>query len=300
MADKPEQTSNLAKVQFDSDGGAALANMQDVWSFARAILESGWAPKSFTNVQSIVVAIQYGAELSISPMAALQGIAVINGRPSIYGDLMLALCRRATDVWDESGFKEELDPQTSSAICQCRRKGGNTCTRSFSVEDAKRAKLWGKAGPWSDHPSRMLQMRARAFALRDTFPDVLKGTHSQEEMTGGADYSAIVEGTADEIPVDPVPPPALNVADLSKKAKKDKVPKVVTKDEAPKVDNSQVEAPIAQCATPNEKVENLWNKLSKAKRAKALEVLGYESYDDLKGLTDEADLDIAVSTLLSV
>jgi hypothetical protein len=49
------------------------------------------------------------------------------------------------------------------------------------MEDAKRAGLAGKQGPWQQYPKRMLQMRARAFALRDVFPDVLRGVYVAEE-----------------------------------------------------------------------------------------------------------------------
>jgi hypothetical protein len=51
----------------------------------------------------------------------------------------------------------------------------------FSVTDAKKAQLWGKGGPWSQYARRMLQMRARGFALRDAFPDVLRGLITAEE-----------------------------------------------------------------------------------------------------------------------
>jgi hypothetical protein len=57
----------------------------------------------------------------------------------------------------------------------------------FSVADAKRAGLWGKSGPWTQYPRRMLQLRARGFALRDAFPDVLKGLVTAEEAQ---DYPA--------------------------------------------------------------------------------------------------------------
>ena len=40
----------------------------------------------------------------------------------------------------------------------------------------------GKQGPWTQHPKRMRQMRARAFALRDVFPDVLCGMPVAEEL----------------------------------------------------------------------------------------------------------------------
>jgi hypothetical protein len=62
-----------------------------------------------------------------------------------------------------------------------KRKNRKPVVAKFSVEDAKRAGLWGKQGPWSAYPKRMMQMRARGFALRDAFPDVLKGLISAEE-----------------------------------------------------------------------------------------------------------------------
>ena len=50
------------------------------------------------------------------------------------------------------------------------------------MEDAQKAGLQGKSGPWSQYPKRMRQMRARAFALRDVFPDVLRGMPIAEEV----------------------------------------------------------------------------------------------------------------------
>jgi hypothetical protein len=67
------------------------------------------------------------------------------------------------------------------ATCVVVRKGMDPVARTFSVEDAKMAKLWEKQGPWSDYPKRMLQMRARGFACRDAFPDALRGIISREE-----------------------------------------------------------------------------------------------------------------------
>jgi hypothetical protein len=50
------------------------------------------------------------------------------------------------------------------------------------MDDAKAAGLQGKQGPWTQYPKRMRQMRARAFALRDVFPDVLRGLPVAEEV----------------------------------------------------------------------------------------------------------------------
>jgi hypothetical protein len=115
-------------------------------------------------------------EVGIQPLQAMQNIAVINGRPSIWGDAMLALVRA-------SGKLEYIreDPTDTGCTCVIKRKGEDEVTRTFTVEDAKKAGLWNKQGPWQTAPKRMMQMRARAFALRDVFTDVLKGMSIAEE-----------------------------------------------------------------------------------------------------------------------
>jgi hypothetical protein len=63
-----------------------------------------------------------------------------------------------------------------------RRDKATPITRRFSIGEAKRASLLGKPGPWQEYPSRMLRMRARSFAARDAFPDVLRGIRAVEEL----------------------------------------------------------------------------------------------------------------------
>jgi hypothetical protein len=67
-------------------------------------------------------------------------------------------------------------------VCRVQRQGYEPAETAFSVADAKRANLWGKAGPWSQYPARMLKHRARSFALRDQFGDALRGLRTVEEV----------------------------------------------------------------------------------------------------------------------
>jgi hypothetical protein len=123
-------------------------------------------------------------------MQALQNIAVINGKPSVYGDAAMALVQ-ASSVCE--GIEETIEAEGTGnpiAICIANRKGRKPVIAKFSVEDAKRAGLWGKQGPWTAYPKRMLQMRARGFALRDAFPDVLKGLITAEEAQDYPDQPA--------------------------------------------------------------------------------------------------------------
>jgi hypothetical protein len=165
-----------------SSRGLALASFEDAFRFAKMVAASDFAPKDFRGKpESCLLAIQHGSEIGLSPMQSLQNIACINGRPAIWGDAALALCL-ASPVCDGIHETIEGDGDNMTAVCNTSRKGkdANVVSR-FSVADAKKAGLWGKTGPWSAYPRRMLQLRARGFALRDAFPDVLKGLVTAEE-----------------------------------------------------------------------------------------------------------------------
>jgi hypothetical protein len=156
--------------------------MADAMKFGEMVAASDFAPKDFRGKPaSCVLAIQAGAEIGLSPMQALQSIAVVNGRPSIFGDAALAVVK-ASPVCEYVTESVDGDGEQMVATCTAKRRGYPTPTVvKFTVADAKKAGLWGKSGPWTQYPKRMLQMRARGFALRDAFPDALRGMVTAEE-----------------------------------------------------------------------------------------------------------------------
>lgn len=160
-------------------------SIDEAWRLAGAIASSGMTPKAYGNDQNkVMVGIIAGAEVGLTPFAALQSIAVINGNPSLWGDGALALVQ-------SSGLLEDMEETDDghTATCRLNRAGRATpIVRTFSMDDAKKAGLAGKAGPWTQYTARMRQMRARAFAMRDGFSDVLKGLHIAEEAR---DYSSM-------------------------------------------------------------------------------------------------------------
>ena len=161
-----------------STGFLVPTTFQEAWQIAEALASSDLVPRDYKGKPAnILVAMQMGAELGLAPMQSVQGIAVIGGRPAAFSDTQLALVRA-------SGLLENINEfaEGGVATCEVTRKGETPTVRTFSIEDAKVAGIWGRPGPWSQYPKRMLQMRARAFALRDTFPDVLKGLHVAEEV----------------------------------------------------------------------------------------------------------------------
>lgn len=156
----------------------APKSLDEALKFADVLAKSSIVPKDFNgNPGNILVAIQWGMELGLQPMQAMQNIAVINGRPSLWGDAVIALVRGSPLC---ESIIESIEGDV--ATCRVKRRGEPEQSRSFSMADAKAAGLSGKSGPWTQYPKRMLQMRARAFALRDVFPDVLRGMPIAEEV----------------------------------------------------------------------------------------------------------------------
>lgn len=196
----PLTAGNLPRaiVPVDFEGAYRIANV---------VTTAGMAPKTLNTVEKAMVAILHGLEVGLTPMNALQSIAVINGRPTIWGDGAIGLIRASGLLeWMEEKFEGE--GENLVAVCIVKRKGEPRPVRGeFSWKDAKKANLLGKDGPWQTYPRRMMQMRAR-WPLRDVFADVLKGLRLREEEE---DLARSQETPAEAQPERrrvPPPPPA--------------------------------------------------------------------------------------------
>ncbi len=170
--------------QMQVSRGIQLTSFDDMMRFATSIANSGLAPRDLKTPEAIMVAMQHGMELGLSPIQALQSIAVINGRPSIWGDAALAIVKAHPECDDVIETFERGDGKGDNMMARCEvlRRGKQPVVRTFSVAQATKAGLWGKTGPWQQYPQRMLQMRARSWAMRDAFPDALKGVGISEEV----------------------------------------------------------------------------------------------------------------------
>lgn len=161
----------------NKDFSLVPSSLEEAIKYAEIIADSNFVPREYKGkVGDILIAVQWGAELGLKPMQSLQNISIINGRPCVWGDSLLAIVQSHPDYeWIKETDNGEC------ATCIIKRKNEDPHKVQFSIEDAKKANLFSKPGPWSQYPARMRQMRARAFALRDKFADALKGMSSAEE-----------------------------------------------------------------------------------------------------------------------
>jgi len=183
-----EESTAVVRQGFEADGRGVLQikTLADAIEQAKLLANTDFVPTIYQGKPgNVLAAIQMGAEVGLPPMQALQNIAVINGRPCVWGDAALSLVRSHPDF---DGIEETHG--NGAATCKVYRVERSRLTgkprrvevaRSFSIDDAKRAGLLNKKGPWQEYPARMLQMRARGFAIRDAFPDALRGIATREE-----------------------------------------------------------------------------------------------------------------------
>lgn len=194
-----------AKTAIIADDGNVLAiiprDLDQAWRYAEMVCKAGLAPDSYDNdPKKVVIGVLTALELGVPPMQGLRGIAIINGRPSVWGDLAVALIQSKGAVKNtEQSYTGETGTDEFQANYLIWRKGQeNPYEGHFSIADAKRAHLWAhpKKRPWIEYPTRMLMMRARAFALRDGFSDCLCGLAIAEEAQDLPVAPAAVTDTA--------------------------------------------------------------------------------------------------------
>lgn len=171
------------------DRGLQLTTLAGMKEFCRDIVNSGQF-KDINAPEIALIRMQAGAELGLSPIWSLANIMVVNGRPSVWGDALLGLVLAHPACED---VIEEISGAGADTVATCTviRTGRLPIKRTFSAREAKVAGLYSKAQSLHNvYPARMLQMRARSWALRDAFADVLRGLGVIEEVRDFREHKA--------------------------------------------------------------------------------------------------------------
>ncbi len=191
VANSPAKQQIMAMEAGHDLAAVVPRTLEEAFRFAQLVVNAGLCPNSYETAgrpdpQKVVIGILSGLEVGVPPMQALKGIAIINGRPAIWGDLAIALIQSKNLIEDMEHHYTGTDGEddwTCHVVIK-RRHQDKPYDGRFSVKDAKRAKLWNNPSkqPWILYPNRMLFNRARAFALRDGFADALAGLAIREEL----------------------------------------------------------------------------------------------------------------------
>jgi hypothetical protein len=172
-------------LQLDAHGGGLrLRTIEDLRWFCEQAAKSGLIPEHFRGKPAdVMIAVQWGYEIGVTPIQALNNIAVIKGRAMIWGDLVLGLLQARRDVI-EYVLEDDLDTiaKTGRATCRIKRVGyPKETVVTYTREMAAKAGLLQK-DTYRQHEPRMLQMRARAFCARNAAADLLKGLDITDDL----------------------------------------------------------------------------------------------------------------------
>lgn len=194
LAVAPRQQFDLSPQTFDQ----AL-------TFADYLAASEMVPKAYRGKPGdCLIAMQWGYEVGLKPLQALQSIATINGKPGVFGDAGKAILLAKGCVIEEDDIA--IVEKNARARCKITRPGRPPVERTFSLDNAKTAGLWNKEGPWRSYPWRQMAWRAFWFAARDAASDLLRGLPGLEELADIAPPTERDMGAADVVGAPPPPP----------------------------------------------------------------------------------------------
>lgn len=144
---------------------------------AEVLVDSGFLPPNLNTPNKALTVLLAGRELGVPPMQAIRGIHVVNGRPSLSAELMLALAYQ-----NIPGFRFRVEA-SNEQICRitAQRSNADPVTLSFSISDAQRAGLT-KGDNWQKYPQAMLRARCTSAVLRVVAPDAIRGIYAPDEI----------------------------------------------------------------------------------------------------------------------
>jgi hypothetical protein len=171
----------MTEIAVRHEGGPLESKIK----YAHALAGANLLPASYRNQPAnVLLAIELGEALGIPSIQAINGIHVIEGKPSASADLIASLVRRAghklrVTVNDEEGY----------AVAQIIRADDEDFVYEarWDEKKARAAGLWGK-GNWAKHPGQMMRSRAITEVCRMGASDALYGViYDPEEL--GADLT---------------------------------------------------------------------------------------------------------------
>lgn len=213
-AELPKAAQAKKDVMATTSGMLKGTSLEEQWRLATAYCQSGMLPKSYKTPQQVLTGMQYAYELGLKPLMALKNIAVINGQPSLWGDLPLGIVRNSKmltfideylidkDYKKISLENKNLHKEPYAAVCILEREG-NERKEFYYTREMRQKQNGGVAAIWNSYEEIMFKRKARGTGLKDLFPDVLEGMNIAEYdfniiPEAGGEYNVNHDGTPNQ------------------------------------------------------------------------------------------------------
>lgn len=190
VEEKKEVAKNNNKVTDYSLGIFGTSdNFIMATQMAKALAESTVVPNTYqNNVGNCIVAIEQAQRLKISPLAVMQNLHVIQGRPAWSSKFLIAMINDSGKFDMELQFDEtkDKDGKPFSCVAWTMKKGRRVEGMMVDMQMAKDEGWLGKNGSkWKTMPQLMLRYRAASFFSSLNCPELTLGLYTKEEIIDG-------------------------------------------------------------------------------------------------------------------
>lgn len=180
VAEQRNMVADLSSGIYSSSDTFKLA-----YQMAKGLSESTLVPMQFQkNPANCLIALEQSNRLGISPIAVMQNLYIVQGRPSFSSSFIIALINSSKKYDMELQFDEE-EKEGKPYACTCwtelngRRVSGIKITMDMADKEGWLKKNGSK---WQTIPQVMLRYRAASFFARMNCPELSIGLYSKEEL----------------------------------------------------------------------------------------------------------------------
>lgn len=152
-------------------------------AFCDKLVYTGFLPKALDTGEKVLAVVMTGRELGIPMMASTRLIHIVDGRPGLAAELMLAMFGRAGGRW------QWLRSDDEAATLRLVKPSGDEHIETFALEDAQVAGLLDMRDDqkpyrvnWYRHRTKMLRARCISGGMRAFAPDVTNGLYTPDEL----------------------------------------------------------------------------------------------------------------------
>ena len=181
----PEAPASHALAVLPRDWTRQLepADSRSAYGLAKVVVASRMFP-AYGAPEAALLVLMAGREFGLGAMASLRSFHIIEGKPTMSAQAMMARCLEHASCEHFRVVRSECTNEL--ATVSVKRVGWTTPEiYTWSLDDAKRAGLAGR-GNWSKYPREMLINRCIAEAARFTWPEVMAGVYAPEEFGGAS------------------------------------------------------------------------------------------------------------------
>lgn len=227
-----------------SNMGHVFSNMQsfaDAQRMVKAICSSNMVPEQYrgdNGTGNALIALEMAQRIDASPMAVMQNLHVVNGKPSWSSQFIIAALN-SCGLFSPLRFAD--DGQSCYAWAYDKETGDKLEGPPVTMEMAKAEGWLTRSGSkWKNMPDLMRRYRAAAFFGRLYAPHILVGMHTADEVEDIAapgapvdvtptptDDSDLISALNDEITGGSDKPPKKTTKKAAKKSSKKTPPQTV-------------------------------------------------------------------------